>query len=1252
MEDFTMWLFSSTRKTQRTVPVRSARNAFHPRLELLEDRSVPSAGALDPTFGSGGTVTGPIQNCNALVVQPADGKILTAGDLPSGKSTNFALARYNSNGTLDSAFGHDYTFTSADLGTHVFSATLKTAGTQSLTATDTTTASISGSVSGIVVSPPTVNTWSATGNLTSPRSLFQATLLESGKVLVTGGIDASGKVLSNTELFDPATGTWSLAAPMATAREQPTATLLHNGEVLVVGGFDAHTTFASAEVYDPVSDTWSPAGNLATARSAQTATLLPSGLVLVTGGVDANLKTLASAELYNPTTKAWSPAGSMATPRVFHTTTLLASGKVLVTGGGDDSSELASAEIYDPVTNTWSAAASMASPRFEHAATLLNDGSVLVTGGADGQKALAGAELYDPASNTWSATASMAFSRQDHTSTLLNNGSVLVAGGDITGTSAELYDPTTRAWSATGSMATGRSGQTATLLNNGLLLVAGGNGSGTSVLSSAELYHPTGVAQLAVNVPSGITVIAGSPFLVTAQAIDALGNPVTSYQGPTSVTVAASPIDAQVSAPVTGTLNGSGFGFFLANLKTAGSYTLTATAGTISSSGASITVIPADANYFTVSAPAAATTGNAMNVTVKAFDHFGNLATGYKGQVHFTSTDASAVLPSGSTVNAGVGVFSVTLNSAGSQTIAATDSVSTNPTITGTSGAIATRGLAVSSFTPTVNGFTAAFTKPFVPQDVTLYGPNARTVQDVTLVGAATGPIAGSLVVDPSSMKITFHATASSLALAGGAPVLPDDTYTAIIVSRPGLGGFHDALGGPLDGASNAGHANYVTTFTTHYQGSKAPIFTIPDFARGPDPAHAIKAPNDSSHGIPITIYNASKMTEASFELIYDPTLFTISGAGGGDATDPASSLRLVDAHAGGANIAIFEYQSIIPESGTVNLGDILATVPASAAATYKAKELLQLVPVTIDGVQVAQPVAFSALHLDAYLGDVTGNGSIDALDVATAATVAQGAATGFAAYALLDPALIGDPANDLSVDAGDVSTLAAFTTRLPTPTIPAPPTGLTITPVGADPTLSLGQVQSQGEKQNGRQGDGIDSPPLPFSLSGRSSFSVPILLDNPHPEGSVGMTEAVLALTYDPALLNVMPADITLDSLPSRGTGWQLVAVVDPERGHIGITLFSTAPITDPEGGSLVNIIFHLNGEPSGVSRRSTAAARETPLVQLVERATAGGQEFVTQVDDTQGQLTLSPGADLLMALPEPHTQRRGVRAARRIGS
>jgi hypothetical protein len=57
----------------------------------------------------------------------------------------------------------NYTFTAADAGKHVFSATLKTAGTQSITATDTVTTGMTSSQTGIAVNPAAASVLVITG---------------------------------------------------------------------------------------------------------------------------------------------------------------------------------------------------------------------------------------------------------------------------------------------------------------------------------------------------------------------------------------------------------------------------------------------------------------------------------------------------------------------------------------------------------------------------------------------------------------------------------------------------------------------------------------------------------------------------------------------------------------------------------------------------------------------------------------------------------------------------------------------------------------------------------------------------------------------------------------------------------------------------------------------------------------------------------------------------------------------------------
>jgi len=67
-----------------------------------------SDGTLDPTFGTGGVVVTPFADdpafISAIAIQ-SDGKIVAVGSLLDGLNSNSCLARYNSDGSLDLSFG-------------------------------------------------------------------------------------------------------------------------------------------------------------------------------------------------------------------------------------------------------------------------------------------------------------------------------------------------------------------------------------------------------------------------------------------------------------------------------------------------------------------------------------------------------------------------------------------------------------------------------------------------------------------------------------------------------------------------------------------------------------------------------------------------------------------------------------------------------------------------------------------------------------------------------------------------------------------------------------------------------------------------------------------------------------------------------------------------------------------------------------------------------------------------------------------
>ena len=83
------------------------------------------------------------------------------------------------------------------------------------------------------------------------------------------------------------------------ARQAAAATLVNSGMVMIAGGVNGSGYLAGMEAYDPGAGTFALVGSLGTARGFQSATLLKSGIVLLDGGFNGNV--LASAELFDLT---------------------------------------------------------------------------------------------------------------------------------------------------------------------------------------------------------------------------------------------------------------------------------------------------------------------------------------------------------------------------------------------------------------------------------------------------------------------------------------------------------------------------------------------------------------------------------------------------------------------------------------------------------------------------------------------------------------------------------------------------------------------------------------------------------------------------------------------------------------------------------------------------------------------------------------------------------------------------------------
>jgi hypothetical protein len=308
--------------------------------------------------------------------------------------------------------------------------------------------------------PP--DTMCATAPLAYARGGHQATLLDDGSVLLTGGVDNDGAPVLVFERYLPsgdATSSVARFEPVGQGANaltlDPQAVLGHattrlsDGRVLLTGGAPAADGEADGIAY-------------------------AGALVLATDGtIDGPARVLGDGS------------------RAFHASTLLPDGRVLLTGGCSELSAglcaaghaLATAEIYDPSADAFTAGVSLVSARSEHSAFLRDDGLVVLVGGHDESGAALEPELYDPDEERGSIV-------NGPTGAAAASASGLVfAVNDASGPSAE-----TLAWSALDEapvslpqLPSARDGATLTALEDGAMLIAGGGDAAELATTSLVL---------------------------------------------------------------------------------------------------------------------------------------------------------------------------------------------------------------------------------------------------------------------------------------------------------------------------------------------------------------------------------------------------------------------------------------------------------------------------------------------------------------------------------------------------------------------------------------------------------------------------------------------------------------------------------------------------------------------------------------------------------------------------------------------
>ncbi len=485
---------------------------------------------------------------------------------------------------------------------------------------------------------------------------------------------------------------------------------------------------------------------------------------------------------------------------------------------------------------------------------------------------------------------------------------------------------------------------------------------------------------------------------------------------------------------------------------------------------------------------------------------------------------------------------------------------------------------------PTTTGFTATFSAPLVTTTLNLYDtPNHNLGSpDVALIGQTGGTVRGSLIISQDQKTVTFVKTGN---------VLLPDIYTITLVS--GNSAFTSSSLGSLDGNGDGVVGdNYVGTFTV--AASSTISVGIPDFARGP--GNIVNAPNDASPGLPIQLSNGLGVVAFQLTIAYDPTLLTITGANlGADAAAGASVA--IDTTTTPGLAAITYSAPTAMASGVRSPVLLVASVPNSASAFYRSKEVLHIGGLQVFGLADASiaAVADDAVHVNAYVGDVTGNGLINSSDVSVSQQVLLASGTGFASYRLLDPTILGDVTGNGVFNSSDISVIQRFIGNLSQTSMPARVSGLTYTSAGADPVIFL--------------------PKELVAIPG-SSLEVPVGLIQTDPLGrDVALNAADLVIAYDPT---------SFDFIDARAGGLTggfdvITAWADTIRGVIYVSVASASTTTLHVGDRGVLLYLDLN-----VRAGASLGSHSLNLLASADLGNLGGMP--TSLNDGNLVLGLAP--------------------------
>jgi len=688
--------------------------------------------ALQITPGSGTVTAGSVLNLT-----------VTATDTFGNRINNVSLRTHFTSSDASATLPADYTFVPADNGSHAFPVTLKTAGSQTVTVTATSPASMG-------AAPGDRLFLSISGTATFMVNPAAASILQlSGMASpTTAGSQTSVTVTAKDPYGNTATG---YAGTIRFTSTDTQATLPAN--YTYVAADNGLHAFTNAVVLKT-------AGNqTVTATDTSTSTITGNQSVMVNPGATTSLQV---SGISNPSTAGVPSDVTVAAKDPFGNTTPAYIGTIRFTSSD--------AKASVPGNYTFVPADS-GSHTFAAGVILRSPGSQSVTAADTTTSTITGSQTVTV--NPGPA-ASLQVTGIANPSSAGVSSNLTVTALDAGGNTATSYRGTVH-FTSTDSGATLPADHVFVAADNGTHTFVNGvtlRGTGSQTVTATDTATATITGSQTVTVvPSQPVTLqvtglsnpttAGTPANVTVAAKDATGNTVTNYRG----TVAFTSTDASATLPSDYTFvaadNGSHTFVSGVTLKTAGDQSVTVidTATPTLKGSQSVTVNPAPISWLYVSdMPDPFLAGSSSNITVIAKDPYWNHITNYTGTIRFTSTDTAATLPANYSfvaADSGVHTFKngVTLRTPGSQTVTVTDTAL--PSIHGQQTVNVTTSTAA---TVNITGIPSSLTAG-VPSDVTVtikdISGNTVTTYTGTVVFTSTDPQA---ILPPNYTFVTLDA--------------------------------------------------------------------------------------------------------------------------------------------------------------------------------------------------------------------------------------------------------------------------------------------------------------------------------------------------------------------------------------------------------------------------------------------------------------------------------------------------------------